>query len=72
MNDFGFILPPLKPIPVEPPASFVFQGTVFFVVVIVLVEGTELNALVTGPFWHTDLIMSRKCVSSCTYIGSKA
>lgn len=34
---------------VEPPASFVFFGTVSVVVIVVLVIGAKFNALVTGP-----------------------
>ncbi len=60
-----------EPILVEPPASFVFLGTVSTVVIIVLVVGAEFHALVTGPLWHTNLITSRQSISSCTYIGSK-
>lgn len=42
--------PRLKALPVEPPASFVFLGTVSLVVVVVLVIGAELHVLVAGPF----------------------
>lgn len=39
----------LKCLLVEPPASLVLHGTVPFVVVVVPVEGAELDALVAGP-----------------------
>lgn len=61
-----------KPVLVEPPASFVFFGTVSVVVIVVLVIGAKFNALVTGPVWNPNLIGSRKSISSCTYIDSKA
>lgn len=60
-----------KPVLVEPPASFVFLGAVSFVVIVVLVVGAEFDALVTGPPWHTNLIISRQSISSCTCVGSK-
>jgi len=61
----------VKPILVEPPASFVFFSTVSFVVVVILVIGAESHALMTGPLRYTNLMASRQSVSSCTYVGPK-
>lgn len=74
MNDcepVGSFSQHLKAILVEPPASFVFLGTVSLVVVIVLIVGAELDSLVTGPPWHSNLITSGQSISSGTYIGFK-
>ena len=60
-----------RTIPVEPPASFVFLGTVAFVVVIILVVGAEPHALVTRPLRDTNMEISTQSISSGSYIGSK-